>query len=167
MTGNKPDEMLRTPMQWSAEANAGFTTGTPWEPINEGWEQTNVAVEAGQPDSLLNWYKGLISLRFQTPTLRLGSYVALNLNCKEVYAVLREFEGETLLTVVNLSLRPVQNCSLNLRSSNLKGTYHSEVLWGEPLFEQISFSPEGSIEGFVLSPEIAGGQTAVLRLVRP
>ena len=167
MTGNKPDEMLRTPMQWSAEANAGFTTGTPWESINEGWEQTNVAVEAGQPDSLLNWYKGLISLRSQTPTLRLGSYVALNLSCKEVYAVLREYEGETLLTVVNLSLRPVQNCSLNLRASNLQGTYRSEVLWGEPLFEQISFSPEGSIEGFVLSPEIAGGQTTVLRLVRP
>jgi len=167
MTGNKPDEMLRTPMQWSAEANAGFTTGTPWEPINEGWEQTNVAVEAGQPDSLLNWYKGLISLRSKTPTLRLGSYVALNLSCKEVYAVLREYESETLLTVVNLSLRPVQNCSLNLRASNLQGTYRSEVLWGVPLFEQISFSPEGSIEGFVLSPEIAGGQTAVLRLVRP
>jgi glycosidase len=167
MTGNKPDEMLRTPMQWSAEANAGFTIGTPWESINEGWEQTNVAVESGQPDSLLNWYKGLISLRSQTPTLRLGSFVALNLSCKEVYAVLREYEGETLLTVVNLSLRPVQSCSLSLRASNLKGTYHSEVLWGEPLFEQISFSPEGSIEGFVLSPEIAGGQTAVLRLVRP
>lgn len=167
MTGNKPDEKLRTPMQWSTEANADFTTGTPWESINEGWEQTNVAVEAGQPDSLLNWYKGLISLRSQTPTLRLGSFVALNLSCKEVYAVLRQFEDETLLTVVNLSLRPVQNCSLNLRASNLKGTYHSEVLWGEPLFEQISFSPEGSIEGFVLSPEIAGGQTTVLRLVRP
>jgi glycosidase len=167
MTGNKPDEMLRTPMQWSAEANAGFTTGNPWEQINEGWEQTNVAVQAAQPDSLLNWYKELIHLREANPTLRMGSFVPLNSNCKEVYAVLREYEGETLLSVANLSLRPVQNCSLNLRASDLSGSYQAEALWGELLFEQISFAADGSLDNFIVAPELAGGETAILRLVRP
>ena len=167
MTGTKPDEMLRTPMQWSADAHAGFSTAAPWEAINKGWEQTNVAVEAGQPESLLNWYKGLIQLRAGTPTLSLGSYVPLNSNCKEVYALLRQYEGETLLTVANLSLRAVQNCTLSLRTSNLSGTYQTEALWGEPLFDQISFGADGALADFVISPELAGGQTAVLRLVQP
>ena len=167
MTGNKPDEMLRTPMQWSAEANAGFSSGTPWEAINQGWEQTNVAVQAAKPDSLLNWYKELIHLREANPTLRMGSFVPLNSNCKEVYAVLREYEGETLLSVANLSLRPVQNCSLNLRASDLSGSYQAEALWGELLFEQISFAADGSLDNFIVAPELAGGETAILRLVRP
>ena len=167
MTGNKPDEMLRTPMQWSAEANAGFSSGTPWEAINQGWEQTNVAVQAAKPDSLLNWYKELIHLREANPTLRIGSFVPLNSNCKEVYAVLREYEGETLLSLANLSLRPVQNCSLNLRTSDLSGSYQAEALWGELLFEQISFAADGSLDNFIVAPELAGGETAILRLVRP
>ncbi len=55
MTGNKPDEWLRTPMQWSAEAHAGFSSAAPWEPLNDGWEEHNVAVQDSDPESLLNW----------------------------------------------------------------------------------------------------------------
>ena len=40
MTGEKPDEQIRTPMQWSAEGNAGFTTGSPWEPVNGDYRET-------------------------------------------------------------------------------------------------------------------------------
>jgi len=159
--------MLRTPMQWSAEPNAGFSSGTPWEPIHQGWEQTNVAVQAAQPGSLLNWYKQLIQLREENLTLRMGSFAPVNSNCKEIYAVLREYAGETLLTVANLSLRPVQNCSLNLRASNLSGGYQAEALWGELLFEHISFAADGSLDKFIVAPELAGGETAILRLVRP
>jgi len=80
---------------------------------------------------------------------------------------LRQYEDDTLLTVANLSLRPVQNCNLSLRASNLSGTYQAEALWGALLFEQISFGADGSLDKYLLAPELAGGETAILRLVRP
>jgi len=44
MTGEKPDEMIRTPMQWSGEAKAGFTTGRTWELVNRDYQEKNVAL---------------------------------------------------------------------------------------------------------------------------
>ena len=43
MLGVKPDEKIRTPMQWSGERSAGFTTGSPWQPVNRDYEEVNVA----------------------------------------------------------------------------------------------------------------------------
>src|SRR4029453_17385752 len=56
MTGRKPDEYIRTPMQWSGEANAGFTTGTPWITTTVD-SQVNVAAEEKDPNSLLSLYR--------------------------------------------------------------------------------------------------------------
>lgn len=53
----------RTPMQWSDEANAGFTSGTPWLRVNPNYTSINVEKEAADPDSVLNFYKKLIALR--------------------------------------------------------------------------------------------------------
>lgn len=55
MTGNKPDELIRTPMQWSAAANAGFTSGRPWQPVNRGFEQLNVATQT-PPTARRRWW---------------------------------------------------------------------------------------------------------------
>src|SRR6185503_15228405 len=52
MTGDKPDERLRTPMQWSGDAGAGFTRGTPWESLQPDWATTNVAAQEGDASSL-------------------------------------------------------------------------------------------------------------------
>lgn len=53
----------RTPMQWSDEKNAGFTTGTPWLKVNPNYEEINVAQQLRDPGSLLSYYKALIALR--------------------------------------------------------------------------------------------------------
>ena len=55
----------RTPVQWSAEENAGFTTGTPWFHVNPNYKEINVAAEDGDPASLLNYYRKIIALRKQ------------------------------------------------------------------------------------------------------
>ncbi|MGE5378569.1 MAG: alpha-amylase family glycosyl hydrolase, partial [Bacteroidota bacterium] len=51
MSGSKPDEQIRTPMQWTAGTGAGFTSGTPWEPVNSDYSSVNVASESGDSTS--------------------------------------------------------------------------------------------------------------------
>ena len=55
----------RTPVQWNAEENAGFTTGTPWFHVNPNYKEINVAAEESDPNSLLNYYRKIIALRKQ------------------------------------------------------------------------------------------------------
>lgn len=53
----------RTPVQWNDSANAGFTSGNPWLPLNPNYKEINVASQESDPDSLLSFYKELIALR--------------------------------------------------------------------------------------------------------
>ena len=64
----------RTPMQWDASAIAGFTRGTPWLPVADGYRETNVAAEADDPRSMLALYRRLIELRRQRPELAAGDW---------------------------------------------------------------------------------------------
>jgi len=67
MIGAKPDETIRTPMQWSAKPGGGFTSGTPWESPQSDWMTKNVAAQAPDPASLLNHYRRLIHSATRTP----------------------------------------------------------------------------------------------------
>jgi len=167
MTGSKPDENLRTPMQWSTEPDSAFTSGIPWEPVNKGWEETNVETQAANPDSLLNWYKGLIQLRNQHQALRGGVYLPLTSSCRRVYAVLRQVEDDILLTLASTGIPSSENCTIALEGSPLSGSYQAETLWGEPLFDEISFGADGSLKDFLVAPVLNGGQTLIVRLSQP
>ena len=67
----------RTPMQWSAAPQAGFTTGIPWLPLGGGWPSRNVDALAADPRSLLALYRQLIALRRREPALNSGSWAPL------------------------------------------------------------------------------------------
>ena len=84
---NKPEEKrlailhrsardnARTPVQWSAERNGGFTDGeTPWMPVNENYTRINVAAQEKDPDSILNFYRKAIMLRKTLSCVRHGVY---------------------------------------------------------------------------------------------
>lgn len=70
MTGAKPDELIRTPMQWSDAPNAGFSTADPWEPPNDDFRTVNVAAQEDDADSLLSLYRRLVHLRTTHAALR-------------------------------------------------------------------------------------------------
>jgi len=106
MTGAKPDPDIRTPMQWSGDAGAGFTTGEPWRPANPDFEVRNVAAQTGDPGSLLSWYRTLIHLRAETPALRRGGIEVLDAP-GEVLAFTRGDGAERVLVLHNLGPRPV------------------------------------------------------------
>ncbi|MEZ4316341.1 MAG: alpha-amylase family glycosyl hydrolase [Myxococcota bacterium] len=62
----------RTPMCWDASDHAGFTTGTPWLPVDPGYAERNVAAQTGDPGSVLETYRALLALRRDHPALRDG-----------------------------------------------------------------------------------------------
>lgn len=93
----------RTPMQWDGTANAGFTTGKPWLRLADNYKQENVAAQQEDKDSLLMFYKTLITLRQQEPALCTGDYYPLYTD-KQVFSFVRQKEGATsFLVIVNLT----------------------------------------------------------------
>ena len=102
-------DRARTPMQWSAEAGAGFTRGTAWLPIQAQAKSYNLAQEKNNPDSLYHWYAQLLKLRRENPALRGGAYVALDSANPNVFAFARKTTaGQGALIVLNTSAREQQ-----------------------------------------------------------
>ncbi len=96
-------DRARTPMQWNADANAGFTPGTPWLPVGTGYQARNVAAEDGKPDSLLNWYRMLAKLRRTEPAFRTGRYVPLDSGDPSVFAFARvNSDGSGAMVLANV-----------------------------------------------------------------
>jgi alpha-glucosidase len=93
----------RTPMQWSAAENAGFTGGTPWLPIAEDYPRVNVATASADPKSMLALYRKLLHVRRREPSLSIGLYTPLPAQ-GDVLAYRRQFEGSRrFLVVLNLA----------------------------------------------------------------
>jgi alpha-amylase len=131
MEGVKPDEDIRRPMQWNADSNAGFTTGTPWRAPDLNYPQVNVASETGDPNSLLSFYRTFISLRNQHPALMNGSLSLINTDNTGVFANLSFGDAETILIVINLTKSPISNYNINLQGTELQdGSYQLEPLYG-------------------------------------
>jgi alpha-glucosidase len=93
---------VRTPMQWSAEPNAGFTTGEPWLPLAASWREVNVAAQARDPASMLSLYKQLIALRRGESALEVGSFAPL----EAPSGVLAYLRGDAFLVALNLTATP-------------------------------------------------------------
>jgi glycosidase len=119
MQGRKPDEDIRLPMQWSAEAHAGFTTADPWRAVDAGYATVNVAAQEQDPESLLNLYRVLTGLRADHAALRTGALTLLETGHSGVYAVLRHDDREAILVLVNLTREPITQYALNLRENIL------------------------------------------------
>ena len=129
LTGTKPDERIRTPMPWTgAGPAAGFTTGTPWEPLQDGWQTVNVAAETGDPGSLLSTYRDLVRARGASEALEHGATLAVQGGADGVTGWLRTSGDQTLLAVANLSDEAVAAYGLTLDGGPLCGPMTARVL---------------------------------------
>jgi glycosidase len=134
MTGQKPDEKIRTPMQWTGGPHAGFSAVRPWEPVNQGYEDANIEAQSADPDSLLSLYRELISLRNQHPALRSGAWFPVEADNRRVYAFMRQSPDETLLALFNLNDKPESEYALNLTEGSIPATKTaSELLHETPV----------------------------------
>jgi alpha-glucosidase len=98
-------DVARTPMQWDGSPNAGFSTTEPWLPVTDDFAMRNVATEAQDPTSMLNFYRRMFWLRRRSPALNSGSYRPLDVE-GNYYVYLREYNQEKKLVVLNFSDQP-------------------------------------------------------------
>ncbi|HEY7024650.1 MAG TPA: maltose alpha-D-glucosyltransferase [Candidatus Limnocylindrales bacterium] len=135
---------VRTPMQWSGDRNAGFSTGNRQRmflpPIIDPeyhYEAVNVEAQQANPQSLLWWMKRLIALRKEHPAFGRGSLTFLHPDNRRIVAFVREHNGERILVVANMS-RFVQYADLDL------GAYRGLVpveMFGRVEFPRIGDGP--------------------------
>ena len=117
-----PDTMLRcfdtvardnarTPMQWDDSPNAGFTTGTPWIPVNPNYTKINAREALADPDSVFYYYQKLIRLRHENPVIVYGVFEPLMMDSDTVYAYGRKLDDRVLTVACNWSDQE-QPCTL-------------------------------------------------------
>lgn len=97
----KSRDNARTPMQWDASENAGFTKGTPWIDVTDNYKEVNVASEVNDPNSIFNHYKKLIQLRKDNDIFLNGYYELLLADDEEVFAYKRSTDEQELLVICN------------------------------------------------------------------
>lgn len=95
----------RTPMPWDDAPFAGFSPREPWLPLNPDWRTRNVAAQAGDPTSLLSFYRTLLALRRAEPALAVGGLELVEAE-PDVLAYLRRSGADRLLVVLNFSAAP-------------------------------------------------------------
>ncbi|MFC8502823.1 alpha-glucosidase [Pedococcus sp. NPDC057267] len=93
----------RSPMQWDASANAGFTTGTPWARVNPNYPEINAEAAVADDHSVFHHYRRLIELRRTEPAVAHGHFTMLAPEHPTLYAFTRTFEGTELLVLANFS----------------------------------------------------------------
>jgi len=123
---------VRTPMQWTPDRNAGFSRANPaklFSPVIMdpvwGYEAINVEAQQNDPSSLLNWMRNMIALRKLFQVFGRGSLRFLDPSNRRILAYIRQYDGETVLCVANLS-RFAQPVQLDL--SDLDGMTPVEML---------------------------------------
>lgn len=131
----------RTPMQWSHEANGGFTTGTPWLAVNPNYQTINVEAQEEDPDSILNFYKEMIALRKSEDIFVYGTYDLVFEDHQEIYAYTRILGEKRVLILCNLTNKQT---SINLE----KITVSTDQL----LLSNIPVEEHESIQELTLKP---------------
>ena len=99
----KGRDNARTPMQWTAGKNAGFTDAEPWMPVHPNHAYINAESQVNDPDSVFSFYKRLIQLRKEHPVIVHGDFELLMKEDEQVFAYMRRYEGKTLLVACNFS----------------------------------------------------------------
>ncbi len=114
----------RTPMQWNAGPDAGFSSAgvNTWLPIPASYKTSNVAAEERDPESMLHWYRQLIALKKNDPALHEGEEIMLNTADDHVFSWLRKTaNGEAVIVACNFTAQP-QTVSFDLSAQGVSRT---------------------------------------------
>jgi oligo-1,6-glucosidase len=136
--GERPEDVLvalramgrdnaRTPMQWDASEHAGFTTGTPWLPVNPNHVEINAQAALADPGSVLHHYRHLIELRHTEPVVAHGDFTMRMAGDEHVYAFTRRLGDVELFVLGNFSgaERPVPEALEWAAAELLVGNYEA------------------------------------------
>lgn len=121
----------RTPMQWDASENAGFTKGTPWIEVNRNYREINAECQLAEPESVFRYYKRLIELRHKMEIIVYGSFEMLMKESEQVFAYKRSLDGQILYVFCNFTENSVICDEIPHNGKVLISNYgegHSEIL---------------------------------------
>lgn len=99
----KGRDNARTPVQWNATEEAGFTTGKPWLPVQPNYKHINIEAALESDESIFYTYKELITLRKENPIVVWGDYELLLPEDETLFAYKRSYENKTWLVLANVS----------------------------------------------------------------
>ena len=98
----------RTPMQWNHQVHAGFTKSEPWIETNPNYRDINVEKQEKDPNSILNYYRTLLSVRKAYPVIVEGDFIPYFINHKSLYFYTRNTKDDTLIVMANHSGKAVE-----------------------------------------------------------
>ena len=164
MSGTKPDELIRTPMQWDNTQGAGFTDGKPWEAINADFLLVNVAKQTGDSTSLLEYYRNLIQLRNEHSALRIGKTYVTDSKSNKIISYLRAGKDETLLVIINIDDAPVSGYDLELSLGPLSGQYDAASLLDNSTINPLTANAKGGFNAYNPLNELPPYSVTVIQL---
>ncbi len=165
MLGNGADENKRRPMQWTNDANAGFTTGHPWYALNANYLAFNVKDMQANQASLWQWYRSLISARNAHEALRRGDYVAISSANTSLLAFARRTNNEVVIALHNFLNQTLSNSALTLGASSLSAGAHEvkEILSGKTL-GTVTLDNAGGFTNWQPAVDLPAQGTMLLRI---
>ncbi|MCB0020638.1 MAG: hypothetical protein KDE09_22750, partial [Anaerolineales bacterium] len=167
MSGIKPDEDIRLPMQWASNSpRVGFTEGTPWREPAADFPVRSVARQEGDPASLLNHYRSLIQLRNVHEALRVGEWVLVESTSARLYTFLRYTENEVVLVIINLNRNGVngEDYTLSLAEGPLADGLVAVSLYGINPAGPPTLNASGGFENYTPLAEIPPYSTHIIQL---
>lgn len=170
MTGVKPDEDIRRPMQWDSDTvKVGFSDIFPWRAPASDWEERSVALQQNDPASLLSHYRTLLQLRAGHAALRTGATAIVDPGTPRLFSLLRYDEDEAFLVLVNVHPRPltVELYKLNLAAGPFRGPVNVEVILGPANPATFTATPAGGFADYLPYAEIPAASSVILRLTQP
>ena len=114
----------RSPMQWNASENGGFSRVRPWLPVHPNYIHRNVESQQADPDSMLNFTRRILQLRREYPALHRGDFNLITWGPQNALVYLRESDRQTILVALNFKNRSVRLD--NLPSKNWELLYSPE-----------------------------------------
>lgn len=136
----KGRDNARTPVQWTDGFQAGFTSGTPWIPVNPNHQEINAADQRSNPDSIFNFYRQVIALRHADPVVVDGDFTLLVPDDRAIWAFTRRLGDVELLVMANFSRRNVTP-ALDQTPWSLGDTVLSNYPDSSPLAEAFTLRP--------------------------
>jgi oligo-1,6-glucosidase len=124
----------RTPFQWDTTQNAGFTTGTPWLKVNPNYTTVNATQQEKDPNSILNYFRKLVQLRKNEPTLIYGKFELVDENNPAIFAYTRELNSKKLLIILNFTSKNASaKTGINLKTAKVLMNNYSTQSTSEEL----------------------------------
>jgi len=167
MIGAKPDERIRTPMQWRPGHADGFTTGRAWEPLQPDSTTTTVEAEDRDSTSVLAMNRRMIRLRSRVPALGEGMLVPLEASVDGVAAYLREAGDQQVLVLANLTSQTLDGVALwSRRGALAPGRWALHTLLGGADGAELTVDARGQLQNFTPLPSLAPLEGFVFELRR-